>query len=338
MLIGSQAVLDAPRVKGVADAVSALGIPVFLSGAARGLLGRRHDLLFRHRRRGALRAADVVVLAGVAADFRLDYGRQIAGRAEVIGVNRSRDDLTRNRKPDLAIHSDPGRFLVMAAERFGPPARPTDWIDELTRADAEREGEIAEMAGTETEHINPVWLLRQIEDALADDSVIVADGGDFVATASYVLSPRRPLSWLDPGPFGTLGVGGGFAAAAKLARGDAEVWLVYGDGSAAFSIAEFDTYVRHGLGVIAVVGNDGSWSQIARDQVDLLDDDVGTVLRRSDYHRVAEGFGGLGVAVRHPDEVTDAIAAAKKAAAAGTPVLINALIGTTEFRKGAISV
>src|SRR5207237_5218073 len=112
--------------------------------------------------------------------------------------------------------------------------------------------------------------------ALDRKSVIVADGGDFVGTAAYTLAPRAPLSWLDPGVFGTLGVGAGFALGAKLCRPDAEVWIIYGDGSAGYSLAEFDTFARHGIPVIALVGNDACWAQIAGDQVELLGDSVGT--------------------------------------------------------------
>jgi acetolactate synthase-1/2/3 large subunit len=166
----------------------------------------------------------------------------------------------------------------------------------------------------------------------------VADGGDFVATASYITAPRGPLSWLDPGPFGTLGVGAGFALGAKLCRPQAEVWIVYGDGSAGYSIAEFDTFVRHGLPVVAVVGNDASWGQIARDQVHLLRDDVGTTLARTAYHTVAEGFGARGLLLDDPGQVVSVLNEAKRIAAAGTPVLVNALIGKTEFRKGSISM
>jgi len=130
--------------------------------------------------------------------------------------------------------------------------------------------------------------------------VIVADGGDFVGTASYVLRPRRPLSWLDPGPFGTLGVGAGFALAAKLVRPSAEVWILYGDGSVGFSLAEADTFARHGLGIAAVIGNDASWTQIAREQVEILKDDVGTVLGATDYERAAEGLGARGLRLDDP--------------------------------------
>src|SRR5699024_656515 len=102
------------------------------------------------------------------------------------------------------------------------------------------------------------------ENTMDDNTILVADGGDFVGSAAYILRPRGPLAWLDPGAFGTLGVGAGFALGAKLCRPDADVVVVFGDGSLGYSLAEFDTMVRHKLPVMAVVGNDACWTQIAR--------------------------------------------------------------------------
>ena len=166
----------------------------------------------------------------------------------------------------------------------------------------------------------------------------MADGGDFVATASYVLRPRRPLSWLDPGPFGTLGVGAGFALGAKLARPDAEVWLLYGDGALGYSLAEADTFVRHGLGVLAVIGNDRGWTQIAREQIEVLKDDVATVLAPSDYERAAAGLGACGLRLAAPDDPERVLAEAREIARSGRPVYVNAHLGSTDFRKGSISI
>ncbi len=337
LMIGSQATLEAAAIAELAAAVERLGLPVYLSGMARGLLGRGHRLQLRHQRRKALKAADLVILAGVPCDFRLDYGRQIAGSARVIAVNRSRAEAARNRRPSLLVEADPGRFLRRLAEG-GPADYDPFWLETLRGRDDGREAEIARQAAAETDYLNPLALCRAIEAALDEDSVLVADGGDFVATASYITSPRGPLSWLDPGAFGTLGVGGGFALGARLCRPGAEVWLLWGDGSAAYSLAEFDTFVRHGLGVIAVVGNDASWAQIARDQVEFLNDDVGTVLRRTDYHKVAEGYGGVGLLLDRVRDIEPTLAKAKAEAAKGRPVLINALLGKTDFRKGSLSM
>lgn len=341
LMVGSQATLDAAGIGEVVAAVERLGIPVYLSGMARGLLGKGHPLQMRHRRKLALKKADLVLLAGVPCDFRLAYGTHVPRHAFLVSVNRSEVDLTKNRPPDRGVLCDPGLFVRALADHVDeadPGDRYGEWHATLRAGDEEREREIAAMAAAETEYLNPVALCREIEKALADDSVLVADGGDFVATASYTTSPRSPLSWLDPGVFGTLGVGGGFAIGAKLCRPEAEVWIFYGDGSAAYTLAEFDTLVRHRLPVIAVVGNDASWAQIAREQVEMLGDDVGTVLRRTDYHRVAEGYGGKGFLLDDPARTAEVLAAAKREAAAGHPVLVNAMIGKTDFRKGSLSM
>ncbi|TNF60895.1 MAG: thiamine pyrophosphate-binding protein, partial [Deltaproteobacteria bacterium] len=162
---------------------------------------------------------------------------------------------------------------------------------------------------------------------------------DFVATASYILRPRNPLSWLDPGVFGTLGVGGGFAVGASLVRPGKEVWLIYGDGSSAYSLAEMDTCVRHGLAPIAVIGTDGSWAQIAREQIPMMGTDVGTVLNRSAYHAVGQGYGAAGLLLDDPSQIDATLDEAKALAASGKPpVVINVHIGSTDFRKGSISV
>ena len=180
-----------------------------------------------------------------------------------------------------------------------PPARAgTTGRPSCDERDDERETEIDQQAAAAGEFVNPIAFFRALEQAAGDNAMLVADGGDFVATASYVLHPRAPLSWLDPGAFGTLGVGAGFALGAALARPDAEVWIVFGDGACGYGLAEFDTFVRHGIPVIAVVGNDAGWTQIAREQVKMLHDDVATVLARTDYHAVAAAFGAAG----HPGQ------------------------------------
>jgi acetolactate synthase-1/2/3 large subunit len=188
------------------------------------------------------------------------------------------------------------------------------------------------------EQVNPVALLRALEREAGDDAVLVADGGDFVATASYVLHPRGPLSWLDPGAFGTLGVGAGFALGAALARPGREVWILYGDGACGWGLTEIDSFVRHGIPVIALVGNDAGWTQIAREQVKMLHDDVGCVLARTAYHEVAAGFGAEGLLVTRPDEVAPALARARALARTGRPVLVNVWLDATDFREGSLSM
>ncbi|HKK03160.1 MAG TPA: thiamine pyrophosphate-binding protein, partial [Gammaproteobacteria bacterium] len=266
MVCGSQALARAGDADLVRDAIVKLGIPVYLSGMSRGLLGAEHPLLFRHRRRNAIKNADLVILAGVPCDFRLDYGKQIRRSARLVSFNLSRRELRLNRKPDNGLLADPGLCLRALADAVTsvPPDR-EGWFAELTERDQARETDITERAAASGEGVNPLRLCREIDAVLPDDSVLVADGGDFVGTASYTVRPRGPLRWLDPGAFGTLGVGGGFAIGAARARPSAEIWIMYGDGSLGYSLIEFDSYVRHGLAPIAIIGNDACWAQIARE-------------------------------------------------------------------------
>ena len=340
LLIGSQAMISAGEADALALAVVALGLPVYLSGMARGLLGPSHPLQLRHKRKEALREADLVILAGTPCDFRLDYGNHIRPSAVLVSANRSPADLAKNRRPTLGVLGAPERLLrALAQARPGRPAAWAPWLSSLRSRDDAREAEIVRQAAAAADTgLNPLAVCQAIERALPDDSVIVADGGDFVSTASYILRPRRPLSWLDPGVFGTLGVGAGFALGAKLVRPDAEVWIVYGDGSVGYSLSEADTFVRHKLPVIAVIGNDASWMQIAREQVEILKDDVGTVLRHSDYHRAAEGLGAAGLPLRDAREMAATLVRARQTAREGRPVYLNAVLGKTDFRKGSISM
>jgi acetolactate synthase-1/2/3 large subunit len=338
LVIGSQAVAGDTAVDELVTALDRLGVPVFLSGMARGLLGGAHPLQFRHQRKAALREADVVLLAGTPCDFRLEYGRQINPRALLVSVNRSPEDLSRNRRPQIGVMARPDRFLVRLAQQASRTPDRSAWLAVLRAREQARDREIAERSAVAVTPVNPLLACQAIEQRLTPNSVLVADGGDFVATASYIVRPRAPRSWLDPGVFGTLGVGAGFVLGAHAARPGADLWAIYGDGALGFSLVEFHTFVRHRVPVVAVVGNDGKWAQIARDQVDILGDDVATVLGRVDYHRVVEGFGARGFLVDRPDLLDAALDDAQASAREGVPALVNVLVGDTDFRKGSLSL
>eukprot|EP00301_Raphidiophrys_heterophryoidea_P002644 c11233_g1_i1.p2 GENE.c11233_g1_i1~~c11233_g1_i1.p2 ORF type:complete len:612 (+),score=168.64 c11233_g1_i1:1-1836(+) len=345
IIVGSQAVSITSQISDIVGSLTSLGVPTFLAGMARGLLGRNHPLQMRHHRAYALKHADFVLLAGIPQDFRLGYGRQIASRAYIVSVNRSKADLQLNRAPSLGVQGDPGRFLVELGKQLpaASGARWSKWTKTNKDLNDTRDAEIKEKSEEPSDKFcNPLAVATMLEDMMGENAIIVADGGDFIATASYVLRPRTPLSWLDPGPFGTLGVGGGFAMGAALMRPDAEVWLLYGDGSSAYSLAEFDTYRRHRIPVIAVIGNDAAWMQMYRGQVEFFANDVATSLRYTDYHEVARHYGGadyvLGVVVKQISELRPALAAAKQAVKEGRCALINVLIGKSSFRQGSISV
>eukprot|EP00002_Diphylleia_rotans_P008963 TRINITY_DN1896_c0_g1_i1.p1 TRINITY_DN1896_c0_g1~~TRINITY_DN1896_c0_g1_i1.p1 ORF type:complete len:696 (+),score=175.72 TRINITY_DN1896_c0_g1_i1:70-2157(+) len=354
ILIGSQATLSAQRIEALHNAVTSFGVPVFLGGMARGLMGRNHPYHIRQNRAVALKKADLVILAGTICDFRLDYGRAFSKTSTIVAVNRSQKDLTLNAdlfwKPSIALLADPGSFLVqLAVLHKAPLSKHVEWTAELKNAEKAKEDANLQKASAVSigrgdqqgrQLINPLQLCATLEEVMSKDSIIVADGGDFVATMSYIIRPRGPLTWLDPGAFGTLGVGAGFALGAKLCRPEAEVWLIWGDGSAGYSLIEYDTFVRHGVPVISLIGNDACWTQIEREQVPMFKDDVACPLVYTEYDKAAEGIGAKGISIATPDKdsIANALTHAAQLAANGQPVVINALIGRTDFRDGSLSV
>ena len=339
-VIGNQAMVNLTpgEADRLAEAVTRMGVPTFLGGSSRGLLGHTSDIQYRHKRSKALRDADVVVVAGFPFDFRLGYGQKINRDAHLVSINLDSVALRKNRRPTRAVQSHPGRFLMELAERIQPKQVWETFHAALQEREDARDEEIASKSRPDGELVDPVHLFLRMEEKLSDDAILIVDGGDFVATGAYILRPRKPLSWLDPGVFGTLGVGGGFAVGAASVRPDAEIWLLYGDGSSAYSLAEFDTYVRHGYAPIAVIGTDASWNQIARDQKTILGDLVGTELLRTAYHTVAEGYGGKGLLLDDPAKVDEVLDEARRLASEGTPVCINVLLKKSDFREGSITI
>ncbi len=340
LVVGNQTMVGQTREEAIAlaESVRALGIPTFLAGSARGLLGRRDELQLRHKRSKAMKEADLCIIAGFPFDFRLKYGRGFGKHTEVVAANLSAQELRKNRRPEIALRMHPAEFLRTLARRGAAARNIEPWFESLRKREADRDAEIAAKSRPESELVDPVHFFLRLEEKMADDSILAVDGGDFVATGAYILRPRSPLSWLDPGVFGTLGVGGGFALGATLVRPESEVWLIYGDGSSAYSLNEFDTFARHGCAPIAVIGTDASWAQIARDQIVVLGDAVGTELVRNDYHKVAEGYGGVGLLLDDPAKIDEVLEQAKAHAREGKPVCINVHIAKSDFREGSISI
>ncbi len=338
ILIGSQAVADTRNIPNLIQSIERLQVPVYLSGMARGLLGAEHPLQIRHKRREALREADFVMLAGVPADFRLDYGRHIPAKAVYISANRSYEDLHKNRQPSLSLYGDAAQAVIGIARLASVAQNRGEWLQHLQNRDSQRNAEIIQQSSVQAEYVNPLDLCRKIDEMVTPNTILIGDGGDFVATASYIVRPQGPLRWLDPGVYGTLGVGAGFALGAKLTHPEMDTVVLFGDGAFGYSCIEFDTFVRHNLPIIAVIGNDAAWSQIAREQIAMLHDDTAVILARTRYDAVAEGFGAKGIYVERQEDTPLALEQALRYSRNGKACVVNVQIGATDFRKGSISM
>ncbi|VDM50185.1 unnamed protein product [Toxocara canis] len=349
MLIGSQATLPPIKADELREVVEKLSIPVYLGGMARGLLGKESPIQMRQNRREALREADVIILAGAVCDFRLSYGRVLSSKAKTVSINRDLSQATKNEglfwKASQVIQADIGSTLAQLADHLcgnGFKGAPAEWLSTLSESERTKNlvNEKKIMEKSRDGNLNPLRVLSLVDKVLPDDAILIADGGDFVGSAAYIVRPRGPLQWLDPGAFGTLGVGAGFALGAKAVHPHRSVFILYGDGSCGFSLMEIDTFSRHKLPVVAIIGNDACWSQIAREQVPMFGSATAVNLVHVRYDGVGSALGAEGVLLSKDDNdyLEDRLSKVIEETRKGRTVVVNVIIGKTDFREGSISV
>jgi acetolactate synthase-1/2/3 large subunit len=305
----------------------ALGIPVFLNGLARGCLPADHPNFFSRARGTALKGADVALVIGVPMDFRLGFGGSFGEDAQIVQIEPGEPD----REPPRAVAAQlfgglPATLVTLreaALADGGGSARTSEWLRTLRAKEAEkRAGEAVEL-NDDRAPLHPLRVYKELQEVLDRDAVVIGDGGDFVSYAGRVFDTYEPGCWLDPGPYGCLGSGPGYAIAAKLARPDKQVCLLLGDGAFGFSGMEFDTMVRHGLPVVAVVGNNGIWALEKHPMEFLYGYSVVAELRPATrYDEVVSALGGHGELVERPQDLKPAL---ERAFASGKPACVNVL-------------
>ncbi len=309
-----------------ADLVVEFDLPTVLTGLGRGLLPPGHRNLVTRARSAAFSGADVVVVVGAPLDFRLGYGifGSPAGPARVIHLT-DHSDLPQPATVEVAVRGDLPLALEGLAQRLGPTgtgAAP-EWIEGLRTADRAARARDGDLLSSTTDPIHPARIYGELLHRLDDDAVTIGDGGDFVSFAGKYVEPGRPGSWLDPGPFGCLGTGLGYAIGARVARPDAQVTLLLGDGAAGFSLMDVDTLVRHDLPVVMVVGNNSGWG-LERGPMQMLHGyEVATDLGASTrYDEIVRALGGAGELVTDPEQIGPAL---DRAYASGVPYLVNVI-------------
>jgi acetolactate synthase-1/2/3 large subunit len=300
-----------------------LGIPVFLNGLARGCVAADHPLFFSRARGTALKGADVALVIGVPMDFRLGFGQSFAEDTEIVVVDRAEPARDHPRPVAAELYGGLGAALDALREGAAGGADSTAWVRELRGVeDEKRAAEQAELADDRAP-LHPMRVYRELGQLLDRDAIVIGDGGDFVSYAGRVIDSYEPGCWLDPGPFGCLGAGPGYALAAKLARPERQVVLLLGDGAFGFSGMEFDTLARHGVAVVGVMGNNGIWALEKHPMEFLYGYSVAADLRPATrYDQVVTALGGHGELVERP---ADLQAALERAFAAGRPALVNVL-------------
>ncbi|HKV88302.1 MAG TPA: acetolactate synthase [Candidatus Dormibacteraeota bacterium] len=301
--------------------VEAAHLPLTVNGMARGMLPPGHPLFFARARGPALGEADLILVIGAQLDFRLNFGRPpvFADEARIVYVDV--DDHRKHRAAEVAIYGDLRAAIAALAQAVSGTAGQAGWLGRLREAESAARQRDQAMTAAESTPVHPARLIAEVDRFLDPDAIIVGDGGDFVSFAGRLIERQKPGLWVDPGPFGALGSGPGYAIAAKLAHPDRQVLILSGDGAFGFSAMEFDTMVRHRIPVVCVVGNNGIWALEKHPMQKLLGVSIAADLGQGTrYDKVVEALGGHGELVERPEQIRPALERAFKS---GLPACVN---------------
>ena len=304
--------------------VERLQLPVIANGMARGILPPDHPLLVTRARRAAFTGADLVIVAGTPIDFRLGFGvfgspdnpTPVIHLADAPPRQPSRVSLA------ASITGDLSRVFATLATGVGKPVGEGTWRETLRASALAAIEQDAALLMSDADPIHPARIYGELLPRLADDAVVIGDGGDFVSFAGRFYQPQRPGHWLDPGPYGCLGTGPGYAMAARLVHPSSQVVLLLGDGAAGFSLMDVDSLVRQNLPVVMVVANNAGWGLERHPMRFLYGYDVVADLAPTRYDEIAMSLGAGGELVTQPDQIG---AALDRAFAANIPYLINVM-------------
>ncbi|MFI5845107.1 acetolactate synthase [Catenuloplanes sp. NPDC051500] len=319
VIIAGSDVWAGDAVDALRAAAEALDVPVFTNGMGRGALPPGHRLAFSKARRAALKGADVVAVIGTPLDFRLGFGD--FGSATVVHVV----DAPSQRATHVTPAASPAGDLRTTLRGFAdhPSGGHREWITGLRDAeDAAAATHAAEMAA-ETDPIKPSRVYGELRGILAPDAITIGDGGDFVSYAGRYLEPAQPGTWLDPGPYGCLGTGLGYAMGARVTYPDRQICVLMGDGAAGFSLMDAESLARQHLPVVIVVGNNGIWGLEKHPMRAMYGYDVAADLQPElRYDEVVRALGGAGETVAKAGDLAPAL---ERAFASGVPYLVNVL-------------
>ncbi len=320
-----------------------LDVPGYFNGASRGLLPPGDPHHFDRTRSQAFAKADVIVIVGTPFDFRMGYGKRISVPT-LVQIDQDYRTVGKNRDVSFGIAGDPGAVLAAvlqaASGRLKNDKRQMrrEWMRELQAAEEVATQKLMPLFLSNQKPIHPYRVAWEINEFLNEDTIYIGDGGDVVTISAQAVRPRAPGQWMDPGALGSLGVGTGFALAAKLVNPQKEVLCYYGDGSFGMTAFDMETCDRFGAPYIAVIGNNSAMNQIRYGQLAKYGPqrgDIGNKLGDVEFSKFAHMLGNHGEEVREPGDIAPALQRAREAVhRTGKSAVVNIWVDPNEYAPG----
>jgi len=325
------------------DFIEKLQIPAYTNGASRGMIDSKSTYCFDRTRGDAFKDADTIIIVGTPFDFRMGYGSRISKNINIIQIDQDYTNVGKNRDIDIGLVGHPGAIMAQIQEYMPEYSQNTltkrhEWVESLAAKEDEKYQKLLPTFKSDNKPIHPYRVAYEINEFLSDDTIFIGDGGDVVTISAQAVRPKNAGQWMDPGALGSLGVGTGFAIAAKLANPNKEVLCYYGDGSFGMTAFDIETADRFGLPFIAVIGNNSAMNQIRYGQLAKYGQQKGNIANKLGDMNFAEFpklWGAHGIDVKDPNLISEALNEAREYVKKHKKsVVVNIWVDPNEYAPG----
>ena len=325
------------------DFIEKLHIPAYTNGASRGMIDSKSTYCFDRTRGDAFKDADTIIIVGTPFDFRMGYGSRISKDIKIIQIDQDYTNVGKNRDVDVGLVGHPGAIMAQIQEYMPEYSQNIltkrhEWVESLAAKEDEKYQKLLPTFKSDNKPIHPYRVAYEINEFLSDDTIFIGDGGDVVTISAQAVRPRNAGQWMDPGALGSLGVGTGFAIAAKLANPNKEVLCYYGDGSFGMTAFDIETADRFGLPFIAVIGNNSAMNQIRYGQLAKYGQQKGNIANKlgdMDFAEFPKLWGAHGIDVKDPNLISEALNEAREYVKKHKKsVVVNIWVDPNEYAPG----
>jgi acetolactate synthase-1/2/3 large subunit len=323
IVVSGSGILWSKADAGLQSFVEGAGIPFYTTPQGRGVIAEDHRLCFLNARSTAFAEADCLMVVGTRLNYVIDFARPPRFRpdARLVQLDIEPTEIGKTRRVDAGLVGDARTVLaqlVEAGEGRMRPDRYDRWVARLREVNDQKQADAEQRLSTSQVPIHPLRLCKEVRDVMERDAVLSVDGQEILNYGRQAIPVYASGHSLNSGPLGTMGVGLPFGLGAKVAKPDAQVIVVHGDGSFGLNAMEVDTAVRHNLAVLCVISNNGGWTAADRAK-------AGRDLGFTRYDLMAEALGCYSEHVEEPGQLRPALERAIKATEEGRPAVVNVI-------------